>query len=97
MFKYKETYIKWLRYLLAGQAECANTGPLINGSNPIPDAYMTASSEYSSNWRAPNARLNGPKGWCANDTERDTAPPNYYIQVRNVIYIHYYVVLTRLY
>jgi len=83
--------------LFAGQAVCANAGPLISGSNPIPDTSMTASSEWSTAWGASYARFTGSAAWCASGAEKDTVPPKYYIQVRNVNYKHYFSVPTRLY
>jgi len=43
---------------------CVIKEPLLEGSNPIPDSYFTASSEYSY-FAAYKARLDGSGGyWC---------------------------------
>jgi len=46
---------------------CTSEVPLVNGSNPIPDSYMTASSAYDDNHGPRYARLNnivGAGAWC---------------------------------
>ena len=60
---------------------CTTEDQLVSGSNPIPDTHMTASTEYSASWAAYYARLNGVNAWLPTQAERDTVPPNFYIQV----------------
>ena len=60
---------------------CGREEPLVSGSIPIPDAFMTASSEYDRNWAASFARLSGTNAWRATIAERDALPSNFYIQV----------------
>jgi len=63
---------------------CLSEEPLVNGNNPIPDASMTASSDFGSNWEPHYARLYGTRAWCASDTEFGAVPPNFYIQVSRI-------------
>jgi len=57
---------------------------LVSGNNPIPDAQITASSEYG-DWYAPRrARISntaGAGGWLCSATEYSAPEPKMYIQV----------------
>ena len=69
---------------IAGQ-ECVDPGPLIDGSIPIPDDHMTASSEWDITltplWTALYARMSSATGWCAAQQDIDAAVPSFYLQV----------------
>jgi len=61
---------------------CAAEEPLLNGANPVPDSYFTASSEYSASYAAHLARLNGLTSfWSPLGAERDAIPPAMFLQV----------------
>ena len=63
---------------------CDTEEPLVTGSIPVPDAYMTASSFYEDatyNCRPYLARLHGSTAWRPTNAERDAPVPNFYIQV----------------
>ena len=58
--------------------------PLVSGNNPIPDAYMTASTQFSVDTVPHYARINNTLGrgsWRATNTEISAIPPAFYIQV----------------
>jgi len=45
----------------------------LNGVNPVPDSYFTASSEYQADWPAHAARLDGnSNAWGPIKSNRDT-------------------------
>jgi len=58
---------------------------LISGNNPIPDAQMTASSEFATAGASPpSARINNTDGygaWRCSTAESDAPEPRMYIQV----------------
>ena len=62
-YKYKQL----IKIFLA----CWKDEPLVSGSDPIPDAYMTASSDYDTTWVAHTARLNHALSWSPAD---ETSP-----------------------
>ena len=61
--------------------ECVTEEPLVDGSTPVPDGHMTASSIYYAAVDAPNARLNFAGAWCASAVEINSSQPNMWIQV----------------
>jgi len=65
--------------------QCAAEEPLLNGVNPVPDSYFSASSEYDGYHAAPNARLDGNDTWWASRIDDRTAIPlTMYLQVSKV-------------
>jgi len=61
---------------------CAAEEPLLDGVNPVPDSYFTATSVFlDTGYPAYYARLDGTAGWCASDAERSTTPPAMFLQV----------------
>jgi len=60
--------------------ECVAEEPLVDGSIPVPNGHMTASS-VNIGVAAPYARLNYAGAWCAPFGEIDSSPPNMWIQV----------------
>jgi len=55
--------------------------PLLDGTNPIPDSYFTASTE-NPNWEAHLARMsNTVNCWSPTDAELAAIPPTCYLQV----------------
>jgi len=63
---------------------CDTEEPLVTGTTPIPDAYMTASSIYQSTQQvcpAYHARLHGSAAWSPEDAEKFAPVPNMYLQV----------------
>jgi len=62
---------------------CAVEGePLLNGRYPVPDSYITASSQIHVSAAAPYARLDGAnRHWCPSFAEINTIPPVFYLQV----------------
>ena len=61
---------------------------LISGNNPIPDAHITASSEWRSNSVACYARINNTAGdgcWSCSNDEGMAPEPRMYIQVRSLV------------
>ena len=67
-------------YILTYIAQtCDNAEPLVTGNNPIPDAYMTASSSYRP---ASTARLHYQSAvWRPTDAEQNAPVPTCYFQV----------------
>jgi len=65
---------------------CAASGPLVDGTNPIPDSYMTATSEWSALYVAPMARMSSGGAWWAADAETLAPVPNFYMQVSSYYY-----------
>jgi len=60
---------------------CTVEEPLLDGANPVPDSYFTASSE-DPGWEAPLARMSTALyAWSITADERDANPPTCYIQV----------------
>ena len=71
---------------------------LVSGNNPIPDAHITASSEYNVDYAARFARINttgGWKGWLASSLEINAPEPRMYLQVCPLLlllfYTYYYI------
>ena len=73
------------RVLKSTYPACSEENPLVNGATPIPDSYMTASSEISPASAPYRARLHNQPGsgyngaWC--NTVADAATTASYIQV----------------
>lgn len=73
-------------YRICLVSSCGANTPLVSGTSPIPDAQMTASSEYD-DWHGPrHARLNniGSAGcWLAGNAEKQNLNyvPGMYLQV----------------
>ena len=65
---------------------CAVAGePLLNGVNPVPDSYFTATTEVSVDYAAHSARLDGDGfSWIPLAEERTAVPPTFYLQVSQV-------------
>ena len=60
---------------------CAAEEALLNGSNPVPDSYFTATSEWPG-WTAPMARLgHNLIAWSPSETEIAAIPSTCYLQV----------------
>ena len=64
---------------------CTARDPLVSGTNPVPDAQLTASSVYGDDWNGPHrARINvvsGSGGWLCSTEEKLAQPPSMYLQV----------------
>jgi len=61
---------------------CPSEEPLLNGINPVPDSYFTASSIYGASYAAYKAHLDGGGGfWVASSAEKDAIPPTFFLQV----------------
>jgi len=71
-----------LSNLLSYCPGCAAAGePLLNSVNPVPDSFFAASSEQSTDWKTPLARLDGGGyGWCADWAAVEATPPTFFIQ-----------------
>jgi len=55
--------------------------PLLDGTNPVPDSYFTASSEHHVENAAHRARLySSAYGWVANAADRDAITPTLFLQ-----------------
>jgi len=64
---------------------CAAGEPLLNGANPVPHSYFTASSEFGVGNDAYLARLDGSGSWWApTNAERSAIPPTLFLQVKLV-------------
>jgi len=59
---------------------CAADEPLLDGTNPVPDDYFTASSEYNTGFPAHEARLSRPGVWLATQAEIDAVSPAMFLQ-----------------
>jgi len=60
---------------------CAADGePLLNGANPVPDSYFTASSNGAT-YDPHLAGLPRTKYWAPMTAEKDAVPPTFYLQV----------------
>jgi len=70
--------------LIALGPTCATEEALIDGSAPIPDGQMTASSVNLFVY-AHSARINFSGAWCASFGEIGTSPPQMWIQVRRYV------------
>ena len=60
---------------------CAVEEALLDGANPVPDSYFTASSDFSSTLKAPAARMSVSYCWIPLQVEIDANPPTSYLQV----------------
>jgi len=67
-------------YLCLGLT-CAIEEALLDGANPVPDSYFTASSTTSATLGAPAARMSVSYCWVAADAEINANPPTSYLQV----------------
>jgi len=67
--------------VLVPEPQCADSEPLVDGTNPIPDDHMTASSEWDADWGAPMARMSSGNGWSASPESVQADVPSFYIQV----------------
>jgi len=63
------------------EPQCADSEPLVDGNNPIPDYHMTASSDWGAGWNAPMARISAGNGWAASQESVKADVPSFYIQV----------------
>jgi len=82
---YDMTFLSWQKCVLFKLApSCAAEAPLVSGNTPVPDAQMTASSEYD-NYHGPRrARINNTAGsscWLCSTNETNAPEPRMYIQV----------------
>ena len=59
---------------------CVPTEPLLDGTNPVPDSYFTASSE-DPDYEAPKARMSAINAWDPTAEDRDALPPACFLQV----------------
>jgi len=76
---------------------CPTGSPLMGGANPIPNSYMTSSSQDgTSSASAPyQARLYNSLGWCPSAAENNAVPPAMWLQVRTTVdhvYAYFFVV-----
>ena len=55
--------------------------PLLDGVDPVPDEYFTASSEDASGFYARYARMSAIKCWIPSYEEMNAYPKTYYLQV----------------
>jgi len=66
------------------EPSCVVEEALVSGNNPIPDAQITASSEFDSNTVPRYARINNIAGigaWLCSSAEYTALEPRMYIQV----------------
>jgi len=66
------------------EPSCVVEEALVSGNNSVPDAQITASSEWSINHIAPLARIDnaaGVGGWLSSSTDIYAPEPRMYIQV----------------
>jgi len=66
---------------LVPEPQCTDSEPLVDGTNPIPDDHMTASSDWGAGWDAPMARMSSGNGWAASLESVQADVPSFYIQV----------------
>jgi len=60
---------------------CAAEGPLLDGTNPVPDSYFTATSEWSGSYAAHKARVGASNYWASTRADATTNPLTVYLQV----------------
>jgi len=80
----KKTLYMNVYFLLYLYKELTCGVALVSGTNPIPDAHITASSEYNVYTPAHYARINNTAGsgaWRCSDAERTAPEPRMYLQV----------------
>jgi len=70
---------------------CPTGSLLMGGATPIPDSYITASSQYGTgSGSAPHqARLQNSRAWCPSTAEKDAAVPAMWLQVRATFHYVY--------
>jgi len=71
-------------YFLYKEPTCDVEVALVSGNNPIPDAHITASSEYGTHTAAHYARINNTAGdgaWRCSSAEFFAPEPRMYLQV----------------
>ena len=67
-------------YLFRQGLNCSTEEALLDGTNPVPDTYFTASSEFV--YTAYMARLDGSVDyWCPTSAEMNVIPPTFFLQV----------------
>jgi len=65
---------------------CAAEEALLDGANPVPDSYFTATSYWSG--RDPLfARLSATSHWAPSSAQGYAIPPSFYLQVRQAYII----------
>jgi len=72
---------------------CGVEEALVSGTNPIPDAQMTASSSWHDGTAPRQARISNTAGngaWRCSDEELAAPQPRMYIQVRSLVTIQKY-------
>jgi len=78
----------------------AGEEPLLDGANPVPDSYFTASSTYGGgSWLAHYARMSAIDAWEPAPADRDAIPPSSFLQVSGedayyFIYVGYFMEFT---
>ena len=101
--KIHNTYMSFYIYFLDKVPTCGVEEALVSGNNPIPDAHITASSEYDVHRVARNARINNTAGagaWMCSVAERDAPERRMFLQVCPLVTIlviqssHYQYVLS---
>jgi len=59
---------------------CDAPEALLNGANPVPDTYFTASGQWAAYTSPYNARMSAPDHWAPDGTSGNPNPS--YLQVR---------------
>jgi len=69
---FKEKSFITFELFLCPALTCATEEPLLEGTNPVPDSYFTASSEYSASFLAHFARMRTGVGfpWCPTTADK---------------------------
>jgi len=67
---------------------CAAEEALLDGTNPVPDIYFTATSEWSGSYAAHNARVGASNYWASTYADAVINPPTVYLQVSKVYIIY---------
>ena len=63
---------------------CASEEALLDGTNPVPDSYFNASSEWSVDYAAHKARLGADSHWAPTDVDKDAELITLYLQVSKI-------------
>ena len=63
---------------------CAAIEPLLDGANPVPDSYLTASSEALPDYAASNAGRLRLGHWGPTEVNRNNIPPTVFLQVYQI-------------